>query len=276
MDLNKYTEEMKKSLWDKAFFMDKIIGAKCVIDFGCADGALICMLKELFPSIDFYGFDNNEELLARARENYGEDTSVRKFFYNEKELNLLISDVLARYDGSEICINFSCVLHEVFSSSPSGQRSIQRLVKALEPKYVTVRDMFFPVADYTQDYRWRVVDLDEKYVNEFEMKYGSIIRTQNFLHFMMKYQWKDNGWEEELKENYFSWSITNLLDLMNKDEYKVIYCVRYLLPYYADKWAYLNLDPNRDTTHIQLVLRRNQLNVENSSLRNTFRCSTLK
>ena len=255
MDLDIYTEEMKKSLWDKAFFMDKIIGAKCVIDFGCADGALICMLKELFPSIDFYGFDNNEELLARARENYGEDVSVRKFFYNEKELNLLISDVLARYDGSEICINFSCVLHEVFSSSPSGQHSIRRLVRALEPKYVTVRDMFYPVSDYTNDYRWKV-ELDNDYVAEFEAKYGSITRTDNFLHFMMKYQWKDNGWEKELEENYFSWCISDLLNLISPEEYKVIYSVRYLLPYYADKWAELDLNPEWDTTHIQLVIRR--------------------
>lgn len=255
MNLDIYTEEMKKSLWDKAFFMDKIIGAKCVIDFGCADGALICMLKELFPSIDFYGFDSNEELLARARENYGGNVSDRNFFYSEKELNLLISDVLARYDGSEICINFSCVLHEVFSSSPSGQRSIQRLVKALEPKYVTVRDMFYPVSDYTNDYRWKV-ELDNDYVAEFEEKYGSITRTANFLHFMMKYQWKDNGWKEELEEDYFSWNVRDLLNLINPDEYKVIYCVRYLLPYYADKWAELDLNPEWDTTHIQLVIRR--------------------
>lgn len=257
MNLDIYTEEMKKSLWDKAFFMDKIIGAKCVIDFGCADASLICMLREIFPSMDFYGFDINEELLKRARENMHENISDRKFIYDENELNLLIADVISRYDGTEICINFSCVLHEVFSSSPSGQRSIERLVKALEPKYITVRDMYAPAEGRcTTHYQYLNPKPEKKYVDEFQNKYGPIMCNTHFLHFMMKYQWKDNGWEEELEEDYFAWKVYNLLDLINPKEYKVIYQYQYLLPFYADKWAYLDLDPFKDTTHIQLVIRR--------------------
>jgi hypothetical protein len=38
--LTPYTDSMSKSIWDKAFFMDKIEGATAVIDFGCADGAI--------------------------------------------------------------------------------------------------------------------------------------------------------------------------------------------------------------------------------------------
>ena len=57
MNLDIYAEEMSKSVWDKAFFMDKIIGAKLVIDFGCADGAMIRMLAPLFPNTTFYGYD---------------------------------------------------------------------------------------------------------------------------------------------------------------------------------------------------------------------------
>ena len=52
-----YTFEMSKSVWDKAFFMDKIPGVKCVIDFGCADGAMIRYLAPLFPDIYFIGYD---------------------------------------------------------------------------------------------------------------------------------------------------------------------------------------------------------------------------
>ena len=59
MNFDIYTEEMSKSVWDKAFFMDKIIGAKLVIDFGCADGAMIRMLAPLFPNTTFYGYDIN-------------------------------------------------------------------------------------------------------------------------------------------------------------------------------------------------------------------------
>jgi hypothetical protein len=147
----------------------------------------------------------------------------------------------------------------VFSSSPCGKRSIERLVKALEPKYITVRDMHAPRFNYTNDYIDQVKEpIEEKYIEEFQKKFNcsSLYRTDDFLHFMMKYQWKDNGWEEELEENYFSWSVKDLLKLMNPEEYKVIYSVRYLLPYYADKWAELDLNPEWDTTHIQLVIRR--------------------
>ena len=50
MNLDIYTEEMSKSIWDKAFFIDKIPGAKCVIDFGCADGAVTNIIKLFYPT----------------------------------------------------------------------------------------------------------------------------------------------------------------------------------------------------------------------------------
>ena len=64
MNLDIYTTEMSKSVWDKAFFMDKIPGVKCVIDFGCADGAMIRYLAPLFPDIYFIGYDINNELIV--------------------------------------------------------------------------------------------------------------------------------------------------------------------------------------------------------------------
>ena len=66
MDLDIYTTEMSKSVWDKAFFMDKIPGVKCVIDFGCADGAMIRYLAPLFPDIMFVGYDISEEYIKIA------------------------------------------------------------------------------------------------------------------------------------------------------------------------------------------------------------------
>ena len=49
-DLTAYNLSMKKSLIDKMFFMDKIDdNIKVVMDYGCADGALIRFLAPLFP-----------------------------------------------------------------------------------------------------------------------------------------------------------------------------------------------------------------------------------
>ena len=46
---------MRRSMWDKAFFMDKVSGAELIIDYGCADGSLIQFLHELFPAMRFIG-----------------------------------------------------------------------------------------------------------------------------------------------------------------------------------------------------------------------------
>lgn len=40
-DINIYTSRMEKSCEDKLFFMNKISKVKNIVDFGCADGALI-------------------------------------------------------------------------------------------------------------------------------------------------------------------------------------------------------------------------------------------
>ena len=56
-DRQLYTENMRKSLMDKAFFIDKI-DAKHFVDFGCADGSLLKFLKTIFPnSANYVGYD---------------------------------------------------------------------------------------------------------------------------------------------------------------------------------------------------------------------------
>ena len=84
MNLDIYTTEMSKSVWDKAFFMDKIPGAKCIIDFGCADGAMVRFLAPLFPDIMFVGYDINEELIGRAR-------AATPFYANNAHLIPIVS-----------------------------------------------------------------------------------------------------------------------------------------------------------------------------------------
>ena len=66
-DLTAYNLSMKKSLIDKMFFMDKIDdNIKVIMDYGCADGALIRFLAPLFPEIVFVGYDKSEDMIERA------------------------------------------------------------------------------------------------------------------------------------------------------------------------------------------------------------------
>lgn len=271
MNLDIYTDEMKKSIWDKAFFVDKIIGAKCIIDFGCADGAMIRMLAEMFPQLTFYGYDINEALIDRAQAatktpnvQFFAPTSIEispngRIFHASGFTDMIC---LARqnFRPEEICLNFSSVLHEVFSSHPDGQQTIKRLVKELQPKYITIRDMYF---DYDRRYV-KVAYIDElinklgierAYMDGFEEKHGTVLIWEHLIHFLMKYQWKDNGWDEEMEEDYFSWRLPDLLNIIGK--YDVMFEAHYMLPYYSEKWKDFLNNPNIHT-HAQFVLRREE------------------
>lgn len=256
MDLDVYTTEMSKSVWDKAFFMDKIPGAKCIVDFGCADGAMVRFLAPLFPDIMFVGFDINEELIKRAR-------AATPFYTNNVffgDCIDVINFVKSKYKPDEICLNFSSVLHEVFSSTPEGITAISRMTKTFKPKYITIRDMYFKGQDEKLDYSYvdniiDSMDIERSYINEFEENNDSICSTKGLIHFLMKYQWKDNGWQQELLEDYFSWDIKQFFQIVDYN-YTRIFEAHYMLPYYDEKWKVLKLLPLTVNTHAQYILRR--------------------
>ena len=69
-----YNDRMRRSMWDKAFFMDKVPGAEIIIDYGCADGSLVRFLSALFPSVRFIGFDIDPLMVEAADARRGENT----------------------------------------------------------------------------------------------------------------------------------------------------------------------------------------------------------
>lgn len=269
MNFDIYTEEMSKSVWDKAFFMDKIIGAKLVIDFGCADGAMIRMLAPLFPNTTFYGYDINDDLIVEAWRKLESPADKNTFFFHKERsypdyhdgFEDMIAMATQYYQPDEICINFSSVLHEIFSSSPSGKETIRRLVEELQPKYITIRDMYWHAAPGVNVLRYSEdkirAQVEEKYLNNYEATFDFMHSPQSITHFLMKYQWKDNGWEDEMKENYFSYTIEDFLDTMCRWQYITVFESHYQLPYLTEKWKneYDFFVPEAHT-HAQFVLRR--------------------
>ena len=260
MNLDKYTSEMAKSVWDKAFFMDKIPGVKCVIDFGCADGAMIHFLAPLFPDIMFVGYDISKELINKARQTAPYKANIVFFDGSEKYgYQHIVDFVEPKYEPEEICINFSSVLHEVFSKTQDGKRVIQHLINTLKPKYLTVRDMYFngddrPLTYYHVNEVLKAFEVKEGFLEEFEDEFGSVCSVKNIHHFLMKYQWHENGWDEEMQENYFAWNIKDFLHAV--DEYTLVFDAYYMLPYYREKWFNLGLYPIEANTHAQFILRR--------------------
>lgn len=257
MDLNIYTTEMSKSVWDKAFFMDKIPGTKCVIDFGCADGAMIRYLAPLFPDITFLGYDINKELIRRAQSAIPFHANV--IFTDDFAVIAAFVNGTKKFLSDEVCINFSSVLHEVFSST-GGINKIQELIEMIQPKFITIRDMYcdepLPVTDvhWWHDNVWD--PLPSKESCEFIKTFGPLQDWRDTMHLLMKLQWKDNGWEEELEENYFSWTIDKFIDDIG-GKYIIAFDCRYQLPYLSEKWkkeyGWYNPDIH---THAQFILRR--------------------
>ena len=253
MDLEKYTTEMSKSVWDKAFFMDKIEGAKCIVDFGCADGALINFLAPLFPEITFFGYDCNINLLMKAKRDY-----KNVFFFHTSDEMKMVNIIQALFSPDEICVNFSSVWHELLSSNQESEALVlcQSLLYA---RYIVIRDMFFTydtTVTKVNHKTWAMAmgNVKIKYLEDFEEKFGSTEEIKNFIHFLLKYQWKDNGWEEEIKKDYFTLD-PHYFPMMSS-EYKEIFKSRYVLPYLRHKWEKLGIDCDRFRTHIQVIFER--------------------
>ena len=255
MNLDIYTTEMSKSIWDKAFFIDKIPGVKYVVDFGCADGAMIHYLAPLFPDIKFIGYDISAELVDKARAKI--PFYANAIFFNNSELVVEYLNLFPAAKPEEICVNFSSVLHEVFSST-GGVETIQYLINTLKPRYITIRDMYcdehIPFNSLEQfDEIWNLLPAKES--ADFVEWFGPITQWCDMMHLLMKLQWKDNGWEDEMKEDYFSWRIDDFIDMI-KDYIPAFDC-RYQLPYLSEKWkkeyGFYNPDLH---THAQFILRR--------------------
>lgn len=258
MNLDIYTTEMAKSVWDKAFFMDKIPSAKCVIDFGCADGAMIRYLSTLYPDITFIGYDINRELIDMARKTPPFNANLIYFCGIWEGLSDLEEYLFDHFKDQKICINFSSVLHEVYSST-GGIETIQELIDKLKPCYITIRDMYCdePLTfTKIEDMKLLWGQLPAYYTAEFIDKCGCILTWRNMTHLLMKLQWIDNGWEDELKENYYSWNIDKFIDDIG-GKYITSFECRYQLPYLGEKWkkeyGWYNPDIH---THAQFILRR--------------------
>jgi len=261
MNLDIYTTEMSKSIWDKAFFMDKIPGVKCIIDFGCANGAMIRYLSSLFPDIMFIGYDINHELIDRAR--LDPPFNANKIYFTDVQM---VIDYIRQceYTSKEICLNFSSVLHEVFSST-GGKENIKYLVDELEPRYITIRDMYcddpieFNCHGSNPIDILKIIDKTKtqlRYAEEFKDRFGVISNWRDMTHLLMKLQWVDNGWEDEMEENYFSWKLENILKLTGY-MYSPIFECRYQLPYLSERWRKEYNWYNPDVhTHAQFILRR--------------------
>ena len=249
-----YNDRMRRSMWDKAFFMDKIPGTELLIDFGCADGSLIRFLHGLFPAMRFIGFDADPSMIAAARK---QETENAWFFTEKEEVTAQIRRLNTA--ASATAVNFSSVFHEIFhyGADLNGIRAFLRLVS---PQYLVVRDMMYggnPLAPAPEE-AVRIVRsrLPARQIQDFERCHGPVSVRKNLVHLLLKYKYTEN-WERECAENYFSYTEEDLARVLNPEgTYRRILFFRYILPWIRhDLETGFGIDPGDGfTTHYALIL----------------------
>lgn len=252
-----YNDRMRRSMWDKAFFMDKVPGTELIVDYGCADGSLIRFLHSLFPSMRFIGFDIDPAMIAAANRERSENTW---FFSDAQEMMEKIRSI--GIERRRIAVNFSSVLHEIFHYD-CDRDMITRIIKEIGPRYLVVRDMMYHSADDTAVISAQAQEqirsvLPMKQLQDFENCWGSIAVRRNLAHLILKYKYTEN-WQRECEENYFSYTQEDLTALLDPDgAYAPILFSRYILPWCRyDAENNLGIDMGDEfTTHFSLILSR--------------------
>lgn len=252
-----YTEGMRKTLFDKCYFVDKV-DANIFVDYGCGDGSLIRLLSQLFPGNFYIGFDTNVQMLELAKQDK-EDNAV---FVGTKEG--LIS-LLFEKTGKK-CIILNSVIHEIHSYCTSEEiEEFYSFVFSGVFDYICIRDM---MPSYSINHMSNPSYVDRvkhvlstcplpsaiTYLNDFESIWGSIDFNKNMYHFFLKYRYTAN-WKREVEENYFPICKEEFKEAI-PNTYDIIYLEEFLLPYLKkvvqeDFGIVLN-----ECTHVKFVLKR--------------------
>lgn len=252
-----YNDRMRRSMWDKAFFMDKVPGTELIVDYGCADGSLIRFLHSLFPTMCFIGFDIDPAMVAQANQQRSENT----WFFSDEEEMLWMIDRLG-IEPRRIAVNFSSVMHEIFHYD-CDRSMIPRVIKQIAPRYLVVRDMLFHSDDENAKTPLAAVkrirsQFSKKQLADFENRWGSIEVRKNLAHFILKYKYTEN-WERECAENYFAYTLEDLTALLDPDGiYHPLFMNRYILPWCRyDAQNNLGIELGHEmTTHFSMILSR--------------------
>ena len=246
-NIEHYNEGMRKSLFDKLFFVDKI-NSDLIVDYGCADGSLLAFIKSIFPSISCRGYDTAYDMIKLASEKF-------PHILFSSDWNLIIENIK---QSSSLVL--SSVIHEVYSYGTSSDIEIfWKNVFNSGFKYIIIRDLIpsksinkpSDLNDVVNIYR----SANKKMIYEFESLWGSIESNKNLLHFLMKYRYDEN-WNRELKENYYPIYREELFHHI-PPEYSISFHEHYILPFTKNKVKEDFGITIKDNTHLKLILERN-------------------
>jgi SAM-dependent methyltransferase len=219
-DITKYNVSMFKGVEDKLFFLPKI-DTDLIVDFGCADGKILSIIKQKKPKVSLIGYDISKEMLKVAKNNVPNATFTDS--WND------IESIVSNYENATLIL--SSVIHEVYSYSNGVEikKFWNEKVFGGLFKYIIIRDMIPSCQLQKEDFLAFKEDVkkvnklsNKKYLNSFEKIWGLIDNDyRTFLHWLLKYTYTDN-WEREVKENYLPLTIETLYKKIPSN-YKITY-----------------------------------------------------
>lgn len=244
-DYLKYISDMNQTMPDKLFFIGDI-KFDVIVDFGCADGTFLENVHKVRPNVKIIGYDIDQNMLDKA------STKLPKSAILTDDWNTVVSEV-SKYNRP--LLNLSSVIHEVYSYSKNSMvinKFWNGQVFSGNFKWITIRDMIPSVTltrneiiDFKQDAKKLRMMSDKDSLQSFEENWGSIFSDyRNFVHFLLKYKYRDN-WEREVRENYLPITLETLRTKIPQG-YSIVLEDSFVLPYLKKE---VKKDFNIDLTH---------------------------
>lgn len=244
-DYDIYINRMNLSIQDKAFWVSSLpTSIQYVIDFGCADGALIQYVKDNYPGRfkAFYGIDNDREMQLKVRQRFQKDNDVCI-------LPELDYELIKNFPESVFIMN--SVIHEI--ASYNGYEAFIDILQFLNKNKIgaiAIRDMYFSNFLCSKEYTDSCIEINnfefnfmnsnkfsEYFSRYLELKIlnkNKMSRLELFQEFLMKYNYSEN-WERERKEKYlWPWNYT-ILNFISNYEYEIVINEKFSIPQQKEK-----------------------------------------
>lgn len=248
-NIDVYNAGMRKSMLDKIWWLDKIDDdIISIMDYGCADGALLSMIHTINPKLYLHGYDFNMNMIELARQNVPD----AKFGYDWNKLRH--DDIINRNVSALVA---SSVFHEIENYSDNIEQEYDRIFNS-GYKYIAIRDMFLSEKSCGLSDPLTVAKIRQKYsydkIQEFESFIGPLEYNENLLQFFLTYRYTAN-WDREVRENYFPYTIEEFLHRI-PDTYEIVYFEHYTLPFLRDQVQKDFGVQLTDPTHGKILLRK--------------------
>lgn len=256
VDYTTYDTEMRKSMIDKLFFLDKI-EAEMFVDYGSADGALFGIIHDIFPDSGYtyvgYDIDLTMNHTAMAKHPFAYFTDNWQNVADQVRTSLSLE--------AKTCVIANSLIHEVYHyGTDSDVEEFWQRLFTTGFDYIVIRDLCLAESYSTTmlDHDQVRVKADQKHLEDFENIWGSIANPKNLIHFLLKYRYNDN-WSREVYENYFPYTLEDVMQYLAKfgNQYEIEFLEQFALPFNVRTVRKdFGIEIGEIKTHMKLILRK--------------------